>query len=992
MTKRFLGNIKTFGASSSYSTYFPGIVTAYLQLPNNVNTWPSSNNFTIEMYIYPQTVNTIVGLMSMWGAATGQFYIRRNASNQLEFTYNGASSGTVTVTGTSALIRSWKWNHICVIKSGTSLVLLVDGVVAVSTTITETISTTDTTPLRIGIDQNLTNPFLGFISNVRFCMTADATAGQIYPLTGFPRPMALSPVTTDCKFLTCNTEVIQNNSDSATFRASLPVTAFIGVSPTYLSTTDYTPYASSAPLSYPIFGPGTAGYTSPTAGSSNTGVGTSLFPNAASSTTGSTNLGVLTLADVAMSAAQGNLSNYDPLNSSNCQFTTALIKVAPTGTGNNTFIDSSSIGATVARSGNTHQGTYTPFYPTVGSTVWSAYINDNTYFSTTTTPPGTASCTYEWFFLLTAPLAGTYTFMNTRSGDTTDGFDVYIDATGVIKCSYTALDFFVSTTADLVQPNTWYHMAVVWNGTNVSVYLNGVALAPSPQAQTTRTFTSTVLQIGTTATQGASFRGYISNFRYLQGVAQYTTTFTPPTPPLGVVTSATVTRILTLQNYNVQDNSGNNATFINVNNSSLQMPANVTSNALLPPPDPPVIGGSAFFDGTGDYLTLTSSTNYAPGTGDFSVDCWFNTNTIPGIAADIIYNSAARWYIELSSTGTLVTFDGTTTFTIAPTNGIVTGGWYHVAITKVGTQVRCFLNGKLTATAVTSYTSTTAQTFLVGGNSASNPFTGYISNVRFVKGGIPTLFSTASTTLGTQVFTPSLSPLTGDEALTAGTVNLLLKMDNYTVFDAMRRNSFESLANFTTSNAVTKFGNASMFFDGTTTGYLQGNSSGFFGPFSATFCIDLWFYPTSLAAVSWLLDIGGTAGAARLALKVNTNGTVQIVTGSATPPATNVQTTSINPLVVGQWYHIAVVRFFNFMAIYINGVACILPASNTTLFAARMNTTSIAIGGLVSATKTGGACTGYMQDVRVTVGSSRFSNAINLGEGFNVPTGPAAVQ
>ena len=123
MTKRFLGNLKTFGASSSYSSYFPGVVTSYLQIPPSFDVWPVNNNFTMEMWIYPQSVNTIVGLMSLWGATTGQYYIRRNASNQLEFTYNLSGSGTTTATGTGAVIRSWKWNHICVVRSGTSLVL-----------------------------------------------------------------------------------------------------------------------------------------------------------------------------------------------------------------------------------------------------------------------------------------------------------------------------------------------------------------------------------------------------------------------------------------------------------------------------------------------------------------------------------------------------------------------------------------------------------------------------------------------------------------------------------------------------------------------------------------------------------------------------------------------------------------------------------------------------------------------------------------------------
>jgi hypothetical protein len=39
-------------------------------------------------------------------------------------------------------------------------------------------------------------------------------------------------------------------------------------------------------------------------------------------------------------------------------------------------------------------------------------------------------------------------------------------------------------------------------------------------------------------------------------------------------------------------------------------------------------GGSIVFDGTNDYVTLPSSSNYSYGTADFSVDYWFSINSI----------------------------------------------------------------------------------------------------------------------------------------------------------------------------------------------------------------------------------------------------------------------------------------------------------------------------------------------------------------------------
>lgn len=43
--------------------------------------------------------------------------------------------------------------------------------------------------------------------------------------------------------------------------------------------------------------------------------------------------------------------------------------------------------------------------------------------------------------------------------------------------------------------------------------------------------------------------------------------------------------------------------------------------------------GSVAFDGTGDYLTLDGSSDFSPGTGDFTVDFWLYANAYPAVAA-----------------------------------------------------------------------------------------------------------------------------------------------------------------------------------------------------------------------------------------------------------------------------------------------------------------------------------------------------------------------
>jgi len=75
----------------------------------------------------------------------------------------------------------------------------------------------------------------------------------------------------------------------------------------------------------------------------------------------------------------------------------------------------------------------------------------------------------------------------------------------------------------------WYHFALVRSGSTVKLYINGTA------DSTTRTDSGTYL-MGQTSTltigadgSGNDFRGYINDLRITNGLARYTTNFTPPT-------------------------------------------------------------------------------------------------------------------------------------------------------------------------------------------------------------------------------------------------------------------------------------------------------------------------------------------------------------------------------------------------------------------------------------------------------------------------------
>jgi hypothetical protein len=149
-------------------------------------------------------------------------------------------------------------------------------------------------------------------------------------------------------------------------------------------------------------------------------------------------------------------------------------------------------------------------------------------------------------------------------------------------------------------------------------------------------------------------------------------------------------------------------------------------------------GGSAYFDGTGDYLVVPTNSALDFGTGDFTVEGWVLPNSL-----------LSDWFI-ISSSGTGGLFFG---FSSATTVGFgwgrtsvawdyrvagsaTVGVWQHVAVTRSGTSMRLFVNGVqsgTTQTVSTAYnlgvTSTT-----IGSQGNLYYFTGYMDELRITKG------------------------------------------------------------------------------------------------------------------------------------------------------------------------------------------------------------------------------------------------------------------
>ncbi len=136
-------------------------------------------------------------------------------------------------------------------------------------------------------------------------------------------------------------------------------------------------------------------------------------------------------------------------------------------------------------------------------------------------------------------------------------------------------------------------------------------------------------------------------------------------------------------------------------NSSIVHTVTPAGNAQLSTAVAPPYGASAgLFDGTGDYLSVPDHASLDFGTGDFTVEGWFRAASFTG--SPFIWHKLssassanAGWFIELSATqifaGKGVAALNTDFGAFAAALSVNT--WYHIAITRTGNNLQCFLGG-----------------------------------------------------------------------------------------------------------------------------------------------------------------------------------------------------------------------------------------------------------------------------------------------------------
>jgi hypothetical protein len=216
-------------SQTGWSNYFGG--SDYLSIANNANLNLGSSNFTIEFWIYAPSSTSPNGIISKgntsslsseawsieWTNTTGTLGFGSGA-------YNGWASPIVT-----GAVTLNAWNHVAVVRNGTTHTLYINGTSASTATASYTVTSAGSLYIGTGWYAPGSRYFVGYISNARIVIGSAVYTSNFTP--------SITPLTaiTNTQLLTCQSNRFIDNSSNAfaiTTTGTPSVQAFSPFAPT----------------------------------------------------------------------------------------------------------------------------------------------------------------------------------------------------------------------------------------------------------------------------------------------------------------------------------------------------------------------------------------------------------------------------------------------------------------------------------------------------------------------------------------------------------------------------------------------------------------------------------------------------------------------------------------------------------------------------------------------------------------------------------------
>ncbi len=638
------------------------------------------------------------------------------------------------------------------------------------------------------------------------------------------------------------------------------------------------------------------------------------------------------------------------------------------------LVDDSKYNHQITRNGNVHMGTFSPFSLEDG--YWSNLFDaSGDYFTIPASSDfnfGTGQFTIELFVYFTNSVGA-----GTLIGQSGFGSVLQLQASGYFQYYDINTASYLLTGGVTASKNTWTHVVVQRDASNnLDLFVNGTR-----QATTTSTAT-----LGFTNAQNLTIHSwngnispnetYYSNIRIIKGSSVYTSgsSITVPTTPLTAVSG---TELLTCQSNRFKDNSTTGRTITASGNPKV-LPFSPFAPSRSYSKD--AVGGSAFFDGTGDSLKIEPQNDkdvFNP-TTTYTVEGWLYVNIdSPGTRHFLTKGgTGAGWGAATGHYFIMFYYSGSVYVQIKKGTSSLFGisaahgpsyQWNHFAVGYDGSTTRFWWNGQSLGSSGDTPVADTAtngdQMYLgVSNDGSTGHWPGYISNVRYVRG--TDIYGVDNTSI-----TVPTSPPT---AVT--NTNFLTTFTNAGIIDHTMKNNFETVGNTRISTIVKKFGTGSIYFDGNDA--LQYDGGDGLAIRTGAFTVEFFVYfdgdPNS----------GGTNGRASLVRSIGTSSGNMVIqrydgdwrVGTETSP----QIIATQSLSNQTWYHVAMARdASNNLKLFIDGTQA---GSTATSFTQDFPDNDFFFGNFSRSGGSSRALTGYLDEIRITKGIARYTS------NFTAPT------
>ncbi|MBK7186382.1 MAG: LamG domain-containing protein [Ignavibacteria bacterium] len=594
---------------------------------------------------------------------------------------------------------------------------------------------------------------------------------------------------------------------------------------------------------------------------------------------------------------------------------------------------------------------------------------------------------------------------------------IILETDGNIRFFFGASSFLVGF---LLTTNTWWHVAFVRASGVIRGYVNGSLGGGTLTDNTKSEVTSSFMYIGYVNDSAATYLvGGLDDFRVTIGKARYLSAFNSSLPAehpkyhsqlQGTVKDANgnfARRLVrahrktdgravyeTLSNpstgefaLNTQDaskhyavvhaqdswltylpfNGANNDTVFSEWGGKLVTPY---GNAKISTAQSKFGGASAYFDGTGDYLTTPVNPELTFSTLDFTIEGWVRLDTI-GTERAIFDNRAVSTdtglYLGVNASGYLTVYGNNATILTATGTAIAATTWAHFALVKYNGTMALFLNGVSVGSAASSYVITCPGSVVIGRKlgSTTNDFIGYMDDLRIQKGKAQYVANFIPPTV------PHFTVQAGDPYLNNVVFGCHFDgANNSTVFtDSISDKTITPYGNAKISTAQSKFGGASAYFDGSGDYLSIPHALDLsFGAVGTDFTIELFIRPSAFGAQQNIVNKQATlATATGYLLPLSPAGAPSFYAGDSSN-GWDVSLVSGSNLSANTWYHLAATRQGSTYRLFVDGTQVATTTSSITI---HDNANSLYIG-----TSTDGSTSpvnGYIDDLRITKGVARYT-------------------